>query len=234
MLVEMLLAGGVLALHVFLPSLGYVSSGNSFPKQLTVEEEAEYLRLYKNGDMDARNILVERNLRLVAYISKKYTANMSPAFSDDLISIGTIGLIKAITTFDGTKGSRLATYAVKCINNEILMYMRSSKKYQTELSLQEPVGTDKEGNEVSRMDLLCNEGDSVLDEVDMNLQIKNLYSRIKDVLKGREREIIELRYGLLNGCEKTQKEIGKMLNISRSYVSRIEKKAMKKLQDSMR
>lgn len=206
---------------------GYVSNVNSFPQPLSPEEEQYYLKLLKDGDEEARNILIERNLRLVAHIVKKY--NLATGDSDDLISIGTIGLIKAIATFNHEKGTRLATYAARCIENEILMQIRSSKKTQSEVSLQDPIGVDRDGNEIALIDVIGNESESVVEEVELKMQVKRLYNKMKDVLKTREKTVLELRYGLLNGTSKTQREIAKMLGISRSYVSRIEKKAIKKL-----
>jgi len=205
----------------------FVSGNSSFPKPLTEDEEKDFLTLYKKGDERARNILIERNLRLVAHIVKKYSNTGKDA--DDLISIGTIGLIKAITTFDSSKGTRLATYAARCIENEILMTIRSSKKIQNQLSLQDPIGIDKEGNEISLLDILGTESDTVLEEVEKKLQTGKLYNIMDRVLKKRERIVLELRYGLSNGTIKTQREIAQMLGISRSYVSRIEKRAIKKL-----
>lgn len=206
---------------------GYVSNPNSFPQPLPPEEEFKYLEMFKNGNEEARNILIERNLRLVAHIVKKYGSCGHD--SDDLISVGTIGLIKAISTFDNEKGTRLATYAARCIENEILMQIRSSKKLQSEVSLQDPIGQDREGNEILLIDVISNDHDSVIDEVELKLQVKKLYSKMTSILKGRERKVLELRYGLLNGASKTQREIARMMGISRSYVSRIEKKAIKKL-----
>ena len=206
--------------------LGYVSNTNSFPQPLTPEEEQKYITHTKKAE-DARNILIERNLRLVAHIVKKYSNFSSD--SDDLISIGTIGLIKAISTFDQSKGTRLATYAARCIENEILMQIRSAKKIQSEVSLHDPIGIDKEGNEITLIDVIGNETESVIDEVELKLQVKRLYNKMKSVLKKREKTVLELRYGLLNGTSKTQREIAGMLGISRSYVSRIEKKAIRKL-----
>jgi RNA polymerase sigma-K factor len=210
---------------VFLVS--YVANNNSFPKPLTETEEQAYIKKFKEGDEEARNILVERNLRLVAHIVKKY--NYTGKEVDDLISVGTIGLIKAITTFNNDKGTRLATYAARCIENEILMVIRSSKKTKSEVFLQDPIGIDKEGNEISLMDVLGTESDTVVDEVENKIQIKKLYSKIDSILKGREKLVLELRYGLVSGKSKTQREIAQMLGISRSYVSRIEKRALKKL-----
>ena len=207
--------------------IGYISGKNSFPKPLSIKEEEEYFRLYKEGDAEAKNILIERNLRLVAHVVKKYQS--SGKEQEDLISIGTIGLIKAINTFDPDKGIRLATYACRCIDNEVLMVMRSSKKMQNEVSLQEPIGTDSEGNEISLIDILQGESEEVLDTVALKMQVKKLYENLDKILSKREKLIIELRYGLLKNTAKTQREIAQMMNISRSYVSRIEKKALSKL-----
>jgi len=206
-------------------------NSNSFPQPLTKEEEEKYLKLYAEGDEDARNILIERNLRLVAHIVKKY--NNTGKDTDDLISIGTIGLIKAITTYDSSKGTRLATYAARCIENEILMTIRSTKKSKLELSLQEPIGIDKEGNEINLLDILGTDVDKIIDEVDLKFQIKKLYRAINQVLKDREKVIIELRYGLIDGKCKTQREIANLLGISRSYVSRIETRALAKLNKAL-
>jgi len=214
------------------PMLGYVSNTNSFPQPLTPEEEQHYMEMYRSGSEEARNILIERNLRLVAHIVKKYNLNGNDC--DDLISIGTIGLIKAISTFNQDKGTRLATYAARCIENEILMHIRSNKKTQSEVSLQDPIGTDSEGNEISLLDVIKNESESVVDEVELKMQVKRLYNKMKSVLKKREKTVLELRYGLVNGTSKTQREIAKMLGISRSYVSRIEKKAIKKLSKELK
>ena len=219
---------------IFLPFFvfsGFISNSNSFPMPLSKEEEEKYLELFEKGDEDARNILIEKNLRLVAHIVKKYTNTGKEM--DDLISIGTIGLIKAISTYDRTKGTRLATYAARCIDNEILMTIRSNKKSKIEVSLQEPIGIVKEGNEISLMDILGTETDEIVEEVDLKLQVKKLYNKMNKVLKDREKIIIELRYGLVNGGCYTQREIAKMLGISRSYVSRIEKRAIKKLNKAM-
>lgn len=208
-----------------------ISGGTTFPKPLTSEEEKEYLKQYSEGSIEAKNILIERNLRLVAHIVKKYTNYQKD--SEDLISIGTIGLIKAITTFKNDKGIKLATYAARCIENEILMYIRTNKKYNRDVYLQDTVGIDKDGNEVTLEDKIADEGMSIDEEVALNIQSKTLYEKIKKVLKGREKKIIELRYGLVDGEELTQKDIAKMLGISRSYVSRIEKKALEKLYKEM-
>lgn len=214
-------------LKPFFLLVGYISNSNSFPQPLAPEEEERYLIKYEEGDEEAKNILVERNLRLVAHIVKKY--HNTGKDQDDLISIGTIGLIKAIVTFDRKKGTRLATYAARCIDNEILMTIRSSKKTKSEVSLQDPIGIDKEGNEISLIDILGSEADDVLDEVDLKIQVKKLYKKMSNCLKDREKIIILLRYGLTSeGC-RTQREIANRLGISRSYVSRLEKRAVKKL-----
>ena len=218
-------------LRPFVILCGYMISSNSFPKPLSKEEEEKYVKLYSEGDEKARNILIERNLRLVAHIVKKY--NNTGKETEDLISIGTIGLIKGITTFKPDKGTRLATYAARCIENEILMTIRSSKKTKVELSLYDPIGTDKEGNEINLLDILGTETDEVLDKVHLKIQIKNLYLAINSVLKDREKVIIELRHGLIDGKCKTQREIAALLDISRSYVSRIETRAICKLNKAL-
>ena len=209
----------------------YTASGNSFPKPLTAEEERLMLLQYHDGSTEARNTLIERNLRLVAHIAKKYTNHAKDA--DDLISIGTIGLIKAISTFNVHKGTKLATYAARCIDNEILMFLRSSKKYSNDVYLQEPIGTDKEGNEVKIEDKIADDKYSVDEQVSLKIQIKSMCDRMAYVLKGKEKTVIEMRYGLLDGEEVTQREVAEHLGISRSYVSRIEKKALTKLGKEM-
>lgn len=205
----------------------YFSSISSFPQPLSPEEEKIYLERYMQGDEAAKNILIERNLRLVAHIVKKY--NNVNSDMDDLISIGTIGLIKGITSFDPNKCTRLATYAARCIENEILMSIRSGRKQRYETSLHAPIGMDQEGNEISLLDVLCTESDTIFDQVDLEMEVKKLYQHIRSVLKPREKEILLLRYGLNNEEELTQREIAQKMGISRSYVSRIEKKALKKL-----
>ena len=207
--------------------VGYIQSGNLFPEPLTQEEEKFYLEEMKNGSIEARNILIERNLRLVAHISKKYSS--TNVDQDDLISIGSIGLIKGINSFDSSKSFKLATYIARCIENEILMYLRSNKKRMADVYLNEPIGKDKDDNEVTLEEVLENNERNIEDEVDIKLKIKRLYDKMKKVLKEREKIIIELRFGLNGKVPKTQKEIAKMLNISRSYVSRIETKAIGKL-----
>ncbi|HBL06415.1 MULTISPECIES: RNA polymerase sporulation sigma factor SigK [Clostridium] len=206
---------------------GYVSGNNSFPQPLTEVEEKEYLQRLKDGDPEAKGVLVERNLRLVAHIVKKYSFPGKEV--DDLISIGTVGLIKAIDSFDMDKGTRLATYAARCIENEILMLIRNNKKIRSEVYLQDPIGLDKEGNEISLMDILSSDKDSILEVVENKIQVKKLYCILQTCLQERERRIIEMRYGLIDGKPKTQREIASILGISRSYVSRIEKRALKKL-----
>lgn len=207
--------------------VGYIQSGNLFPEPLTQEEEKVYLTKMKNGDEEARNILIERNLRLVAHVAKKYSS--SNIDQDDLISIGSIGLIKGINSFDMDKSFKLATYIAKCIENEILMYLRSNKKRASDVYLNEPIGKDKDDNEVTLQEILENNERNVEDEVDLKFKVKRLYEKMKKILKDREKIIIELRFGLNGQKPKTQKEIAKMMNISRSYVSRIESKAIGKL-----
>ena len=204
--------------------LSYVSGQNSFSKPLTAAEEKHYLELASKGDKNAKDILVERNLRLVAHIAKKYN-KVAGADDDDLISIGTIGLIKAIATFDYTKQARLATYASRCIENEILMSVRGSKKLRQEISLNECLGHDSNGNEVTFMDILPASDVEIADRVSTDMDIGKLGTYIKENLSPREQEIIIKRYGL-GERSYTQQEIAKELKISRSYVSRIEKKAL--------
>ena len=206
---------------------GYISTNNLFPEPLSTEEEREYLEQMQNGDEEARNILIERNLRLVAHICKKYST--AKAEQDDLISIGTIGLIKGINSFEASKGVRLATYAARCIDNEILMYLRSAKKLNAEVYLEDPIGKDKDDNTVTLQEVIENDERSIEDEVDLKFKIKKLYNKMKEVLKDREKSIVELRFGLNGKKPKTQHEIAEMMGISRSYVSRIETKAIGKL-----
>ncbi|HAQ41955.1 MAG TPA: RNA polymerase sporulation sigma factor SigK [Clostridiales bacterium] len=210
---------------------GYITNGSSFPQPLSKEEEAELIEKSKDGDMEARNMLIERNLRLVAHVIKKYkTVGID---QEDLISIGTIGLIKAVSTFDNSKGIRLATYAAKCIDNEVLMTIRSDKKLKKEVSLQGPLGTDKEGNNIYLIDIIKYEGEEIVGRLDKEEKIKALDEILDRTLQKREKAIIEMRYGIRNNEHKTQREIAKLLGISRSYVSRIEKKALKKLRDAI-
>ena len=208
--------------------LSYVSNNaNNFPRPLSAKEEAECLRLAKEGNLEAKNKLIEHNLRLVAHVAKKYTQTPG-ADADDIISIGTIGLMKGIDSFNPEKNARLATYVARCIENEILMSIRSSKKLSREVSINECLGHDTEGNDITFMDILTVEDDDVAQQADLHMDIKKLYQCIEDSLSDREKEIIMLRYGL-NGRAITQREIAKKLAISRSYVSRIEKKALNKL-----
>ena len=199
----------------------------TFLKPLTPEEERHYLQEYKQGSLEAKNILIERNLRLVAHIVKKYQGASEEL--DDLISIGTIGLIKAVQTFDSAKASKLSTYAARCIDNELLMLLRSRKKSNREVSLYEPIGTDKEGNEISLLDVIETEPVDVVKNYALKQDTTLLYRLLPEILSQREQEILKLRYGLYGEKELTQREIAKRLNISRSYVSRIEKNALIKL-----
>ncbi|MDS0524975.1 RNA polymerase sporulation sigma factor SigK [Clostridium sp. SHJSY1] len=210
---------------------GYINGNNTFPLPLDEKEEEIYLKKLKDGDKRAKSVLIERNLRLVAHIVKKYSFPNKDV--DELISIGTVGLIKAIDSFDIGKGTRLATYASRCIENEILMLFRNNKKQKSEVYLQDPIGVDKEGNEICLIDVLSSEKDSVIDKVESNLQIKALYNKMFQILSKRECDIIMMRYGLEDGRCRTQREIASLLNISRSYVSRIEKKALKKLERAL-
>ena len=194
---------------------------------LNAEEEIYYLKKMKEGDLEAKYILIERNLRLVAHIAKKYQS--AEEDTEDLISIGTIGLIKAVSTFKYEKGNRLATYAARCIDNELLMYFRAKKKTSREVSLYEPIGTDKEGNQINLMDVVESQEKDIFDIIELKGNSKRLYEMIPKVLGKREHEIIEMRYGLYNRKPITQREIADKMGISRSYVSRIEKKALEKL-----
>lgn len=199
----------------------------TFLKPLTAREEREYLERYKEGDQDARNVLIERNMRLVAHVAKKY--QYTDYDTEDLLSVGTIGLIKAVNTFNVDRGSRLATYAAKCVENEILMLLRAHKKYSKEVSLFEPIGVDKDGEAVSLVDVIEMENKEVLDTLIFKQDIQDLYQAFEACLKDNEKTVIGMRYGLFGGREYTQREIAEMLGISRSYVSRIEKKAIEKL-----
>lgn len=212
--------------------VGYISNNSLFPEPLSSDDEKKYLELFKNGDEEARNILIEHNLRLVAHISKKYsTTNVE---QDDLISIGTIGLIKGINSFDNSKGIKLATYTARCIENEILMFLRSSKKLSSEVYLEDPIGKDKDDNTVTLQEVLENSDKNIEDEVDLKFKVKQLYDKMKEVLKSRERTILELRFGLGGQKPQTQNEIADSMGISRSYVSRIETKAIGKLAREIR
>ena len=207
----------------------YMTEKSSFPKPLSKEKEQEYLVLSAKGDKDAKEILVKHNLRLVAHIAKKY-ANYGD--NDELISIGSIGLIKAVESFKSDKGTSLATYASRCIENEILMTMRTTKKPRSNVSLNEPIGVDKDGNELVIMDMLESDK-NVIEDVENSIMMEKLSAITKSVLDEREYQIIKLRYGLENTGALTQREVAKKFNISRSYVSRIEKKALEKIKKSV-
>lgn len=207
-----------------------LGSGGSFPKPLSAEEERHYLALSAQGDLEARNILIERNLRLVAHIMKKYYAQTDD--QEDLISIGTIGLIKGISSFDPTKGARLATYAAKCVENEILMYFRSQKKMAQDVSLSELIETGKDGNALSLMEVVASEED-LFENLSGRDMAAKLHQAMEQCLNQREKKILTLRYGLGGRSPKTQREIAACCGISRSYVSRIEKKALQKLEKAM-
>lgn len=202
--------------------------GDSFPKPLTKEEERQCLIAFKNGDNQAKEKLIKHNLRLVAHIVKKYQGAYD---SDDLISVGTIGLVKAINSYDLSKGAQLTTYTARCIENEILMLLRSNKKYKANVSMSEVVGCDKEGNELSLMDLLSIDEESVLNQVEQNLFYEKLLQTIKECLTEREFTVIVLRFGLKGNKPLCQREVSSLLKISRSYISRIEKRAIEKIKD---
>ncbi len=201
----------------------------TFPKPLSASEEKEYLERYKEGDQEARAALIERNMRLVAHVIKKY--QYTDYDMEDLLSVGTIGLIKAVNTFNMDKGSRLATYAAKCVENEILMLFRAGKKFSREISIYEPIGVDKDGESVSLVDLIESEHTETIDTLILSQDIKMLYDSLDSCLKDTEKTVIRLRYGLYGGNEHTQREIAAILGISRSYVSRIEKRAIEKLRE---
>ena len=201
----------------------------TFEKPLSEEEEKLYLQKYKDGDLDAKNILIEKNMRLVAHMVKKYITNDRNI--EDLLSVGTIGLIKAVNTFNSGKSCRLATYAAKCIDNELLMMLRSEKRKAREVSIYEPIGTDKEGNEISLIEIVKADDVDVVEDYMLRQNISKVFQFIDELLTEREREIIILRYGLFGHEEITQRELATKLDISRSYVSRIEKKALRKLRE---
>ncbi len=201
----------------------------SFPNPLTPSEEKHYVQRYTEGDLEAKHILIERNLRLVAHVMKKYQ-NLEED-PEDLISIGTIGLIKAVVTFNPDKGNRLAAYASRCIENEILMHLRSKKKASKEISLYEPIGTDREGNEIRLYDIIESDDDDISEKIYLKENVQKLYENVENLLSSREKLVLKMRYGLYNGEEYTQREIARQLGISRSYVSRIEKSAVEKLRE---
>ena len=199
----------------------------SFPQPLSAAQETVYLRQYQNGDMHARDILIERNLRLVAHIVKKYMN--SGKETDEMISVGIVGLVKAVNTYNFEKGSRLATYAARCTANELLMLMRGDRKLSREVSLYDPIGTDKEGNEITLLSILEHEDEDIIDQLDKKQSLRELSNILSKVLTPREYFVVIRRYGLYGHHETTQRELAEQLNISRSYVSRIEKKALEKL-----
>ena len=205
--------------------VGYLS-GNAFPQPLSEAEEAAALRALRGGDLRARQMLIERNLRLVAHIVKKF--DNTGEDTDDLISIGTVGLIKGIDTFNPERGTRLATYAARCIENEILMHLRVIKRRRSEVSIYDPIGYDREGNEITLMDVLGSEPNVIPDQVVAREEVELLHRELR-VLPPKERKVLELRFGLRQAPRKTQREIARMLGISRSYVSRIEKRAVTRL-----
>lgn len=210
---------------------GAIGTKTSFPKPLSKEDEEECLKRVEQGDKEARDILVKHNMRLVAHIVKKYTGS---AETDDLISVGSIGLIKAISTYKAGRGTTLATYTARCIENEILMLIRSNRKHKSVLSLSEPVGTDKDGNELTLMDLLFEKEDSVFERVERSVKREKLLEQIQKILSEREYTILCLRYALKGGIPLPQREVANLLKISRSYISRIEKHAIEKLKNRLR
>ena len=210
--------------------VSYITNSNVFPKPLTPEEEKDLLDKMKAGSVEARNTLVERNLRLVAHIVKKFDKKGEDL--EDLISIGTIGLIKAINTYDADKQTRLATYAARCIENEVLMHLRTTKKLKREVMLYDPIGSDREGNELSLIDIFGTDSDYVFDQVELQADQAELQDKLKCLSK-REKQVLVLRYGLGQSERQTQREISQKMGISRSYVSRIEKRALSKLQERM-
>ncbi len=205
----------------------YISGGSSFPKPLTEAEEKFYLNEYQNGNEEAKNILIERNLRLVAHVMKKYYVGIEE--QEDLISIGTIGLIKGVNSYRENKKTRLSTYCARCIENEVLMYFRAKKKTAGEVSMEETLDTDKDGNALTFNDIVA-ENDDILDIIEQSTRCRNIYRYINE-LEPREKTIITMRYGLYDSKPLTQSDVAKALDISRSYVSRIEKKALEKLKD---
>ena len=212
--------------------VGYIANNNLFPEALTPDEEQMYIKKMEEGDEDSRNILIEHNLRLVVHVCKKYTN--AKVEQEDLISIGSIGLIKGINSYNSKKSIKLSTYISKCIENEILMYLRSTKKQKSEIYLDDPIGKDKDDNAITLEEVLEDNEIPIDDEIDLKWKISKLYKKIKCILKDRERTIIELRFGLNGKNPKTQNEIAKGMGISRSYVSRIETKAIGKLAKEMK
>ena len=209
---------------------GVVQNKGTFPKPLSPEDEKKYLALARSGDENAKNILISHNMRLVAHVVKKYTG---AAETDDLLSVGSIGLIKAINTFQDGKGTQLATYTARCIENEILMMLRSGKKHKNVVSLSDPVGVDKDGNELTVIDLLAEKEDSVFSQVEKSILREKFVARLKTFLTAREFNILSTRYGLEDGVAMPQREVAKKLGISRSYISRIEKRAIEKARENL-
>ncbi len=209
---------------------GTVQNG-VYPKPLSPEEEKKYLTLAEQGDAEAKNILIKHNMRLVAHVAKKYSGS---AETDDLLSVGSIGLIKAINTYKQGKGTQLATYTARCIENEILMLLRAGKKHKNNVSLTEPVGCDKDGNELTIMDLLAEKEDAVFSQVEKSIQRKKFIKLLTTFLNKREYDILCMRYGLLDGVPMPQREVAKKMGISRSYISRIEKRAIEKARVKLR
>ena len=207
---------------------GYISNNALFPEPLSPEEEKKYVKLFEEGNLDAKNVLIEKNLRLVAHIAKKYSSNNN---LDDIISIGTIGLIKGINSFNSSKGVKLSTYVSRCIDNEILMYIRSTKKLNSEVFLNEPIGKDKDDNVVTLQEVLENNEKNIEDSVDLKLKTNLLKEKMNSKLTEREKYILNMRFGLLGNKPQTQNQIASTLGISRSYVSRIETKAIEKLSE---
>ncbi len=210
---------------------GAIGGKNSFPKPLPKEDEEKYLALAAKGDKAAKDVLIRHNMRLVAHIVKKYTG---AAETDDLISVGSIGLIKAINTYEPGHGTALATYTARCIENEILMLIRMNKKHKNNFSLSDPVGTDKDGNELTLMDLLFEKEDCVFDKVEKSVQKEKLIRQMRLILNEREYTVLCLRYALKGGVPLPQRDVARMLKISRSYISRIEKRAIEKLRARLR
>ncbi|MFQ7728059.1 MAG: RNA polymerase sporulation sigma factor SigK [Clostridia bacterium] len=203
----------------------------SFPKPLTEKEEKFYIKQYEQGDLQARHILIERNLRLVAHVAKKYATQ--PQMLEEYISIGTIGLIKAVNTYRSSRKVKLATYAARCIENEILMSIRASRKFTSEVSLNVPIGTDKDGNEINLNDILGTDPNEIVDSIHEKIRIQHMLLAIRNTLTPREQKVLIHRYGLFRTHTKTQRETAALLGISRSYVSRIEKKALEKLYEEL-
>lgn len=204
----------------------------TFPNPLTPAKERECLERLKEGDQEARRLLIEHNMRLVAHVVKKY--QYTDYDTEDLLSVGTIGLNKAVNTFKPDRGSRLATYAAKCVENEILMLLRSHKKYSREVSLYEPIGVDKDGESIHLVDVIQMENEDVLEQMILDQDVRELYQAYKTCLNDNEKQVVRMRYGLFGGKEYTQREIAQAMGLSRSYISRIEKRGLEKIRKEMR